>query len=52
MRGPWFTALRYALIEQARNRLAFGLLLLFVPLWYALLGGLVPSDALPFRFRA
>lgn len=51
MRGPWLTALRYALIEQTRNRLAFGLLLIFVPLWYALLGGLVPSDALPFRFR-
>ena len=51
MRGPWLTALRYALIEQARNRLAFGLLLLFVPIWYALLGGLVPPDALPFRFR-
>jgi hypothetical protein len=51
MRGPWLTALRYALIEQARNRLAFGLLLVFVPVWYALLGGLVPSDTLPFRFH-
>jgi ABC-2 type transport system permease protein len=51
MRGPYLTALRYALIEQTRNRLAFGLLLLFVPIWYALLGGLVASAALPFRFR-
>lgn len=30
------TATRYALLEQWRNRLALGLLLVFVPLWYAL----------------
>jgi hypothetical protein len=28
------TATRYALFEQGRNRLALGLLLVFVPLWY------------------
>jgi ABC-2 type transport system permease protein len=31
-----FTAIRYALLEQGRNRLALGLLLVFVPLWYYL----------------
>lgn len=30
------TATRYALLEQGRNRLALGLLLVFVPLWYSL----------------
>ncbi|MGH2514086.1 MAG: hypothetical protein ACRDHP_00360, partial [Ktedonobacterales bacterium] len=50
--GPYRTALRYALREQMRNRLAFGLLVVFVPLWYFLLGTLVPSDPLAFRFRA
>lgn len=30
------TATRYALFEQGRNRLALGLLLVFVPLWYYL----------------
>jgi hypothetical protein len=30
------TATRYALLEQARNRLALGLLLVFVPIWYYL----------------
>jgi ABC-2 type transport system permease protein len=40
MRGVFsqrlLTATRYALLEQARNRLALGLLLVFVPLWYYL----------------
>ncbi len=30
------TATRYALFEQGRNRLALGLLIVFVPLWYYL----------------
>src|SRR5690348_9151052 len=46
------TATHYALFEQARNRFALGLLLIFVPLWYALFGSIVPSDPLAFRFWA
>jgi hypothetical protein len=30
------TATRYALLEQECNRLALGLLIVFVPLWYSL----------------
>jgi ABC-2 type transport system permease protein len=43
-------ATRYALFEQARNRFALGLLVLFVPLWYWVIGLLIPSDALDFKF--
>jgi hypothetical protein len=42
----------YALFEQARNRFALGLLVLFVPLWYALFGSVVPSTPLTFKFWA
>lgn len=52
MSGPYRTALRYALREQTRNHLALGLLIIFVPLWYFLLGSIIPADPLPFRFRA
>jgi len=52
MSDPYRTALRYALREQTRNRLAIGLLVIFVPLWYFLLGTIIPADPLPFRFRA
>ena len=33
MMSAYLTATRYALIEQLRNRVAFGLLLIFLPLW-------------------
>ncbi|HEX5503242.1 MAG TPA: hypothetical protein VFW96_11505 [Thermomicrobiales bacterium] len=46
------TATRYMLIEQARNRLALTLLVLFVPAWYAIIGSLVDDAPLAFRFRA
>ena len=46
------TATYYALFEQARNRFALGLLVLFVPLWYALFGSVVPSTPLIFKFWA
>src|SRR5690242_18554768 len=44
------TATRFALFEQARNRFALGLLVLFVPAWYALFGSVVPSTPLVFKF--
>lgn len=44
------TATHYALFEQARNRFALGLLILFVPLWYYLFGLIVPSTPLAFKF--
>lgn len=47
------TAARYTLLEQARNRLALGLLLVFVPLWYALADLLTtPGEAVDFKLRA
>ncbi len=44
------TATRYALFEQGRNRFALGLLLLFVPLWFYIIGLLIPSAPLDFKF--
>jgi ABC-2 type transport system permease protein len=48
----YFTATRYALFEQARNRTALLLLLLFVPVWYYFFLLLIPSDPLPFLYHA
>jgi ABC-2 type transport system permease protein len=48
----YLTAARYALLAQARNRLALGLLIAFVPLWYAIGYAIATDDAIDFRFRA
>ena len=50
MLRQYLTASRYALLELARNRLAAGLLLVFVPLWLALLGAAVGADPVAFKF--
>jgi ABC-2 type transport system permease protein len=44
------TATRYALFEQVRNRFALGLLILFVPFWFYIIGVLIPSDSFDFKF--
>ena len=44
------TATRYALLEQGRNRLALGLLIIFVPLWYYLFRLLIQGMTLPFKY--
>lgn len=49
MRQFW-AALNFSLREQLANRFALGLLVLFVPIWYWLLGAITPSDAVPFKF--
>lgn len=49
VRRAYLTATKYALLEQSRNRLAFGLLLIFTPLWFFLIGGVI-SDA-PVAFK-
>jgi hypothetical protein len=46
---PYLVATRYALLEHARNRLALGLLVLFVPLWFALIGVMIPNDPVSFK---
>lgn len=43
-------ALTFSLKEQLANRFALGLLVLFVPIWYWLLGIITPADAVPFKF--
>lgn len=43
------TATRYALFEQGRNRLALGLLLVFVPLWDYLFLSITQGTTLPFK---
>lgn len=48
----WLTSVRYALIEQARNRFALGLLLIFVPLWDWMIGALIPSGPVAFKLQS
>jgi ABC-2 type transport system permease protein len=48
----WLTSVRYALIEQARNRFALGLLLVFVPVWDWLFGQLIPSTPVAFKLQS
>ena len=48
----WVTSVRYALIEQARNRFALGLLVLFVPVWDGLFGALIPSTPVAFKLQS
>jgi hypothetical protein len=52
MRQAWITSVRYALIEQARNRFAVGLLLLFVPLWDWVIGSTIPSGLVAFKLQS
>ncbi|MFB4193783.1 polyprenyl diphosphate synthase [Streptomyces carpaticus] len=46
------TAVRHALLEQARNRLALTLVVFFVPLWLTLAYRVLPSDPVQFFLRA
>lgn len=46
------TSVRYALIEQARNRFALGLLLVFVPAWDWLFGTVIPSAPVAFKLQS
>lgn len=48
----YLTATRYSLLEHARNRFAVGLLVVFVPLWYGLIGATVGNESLPYLFGA
>jgi hypothetical protein len=52
MLKPWLTSVRYALTEQARNRFALGLLLVFVPIWDWLFGLLIPADPVAFKLQS
>ncbi|HUB94224.1 MAG TPA: hypothetical protein VMB52_07020 [Verrucomicrobiae bacterium] len=45
------TALRFSFKEQINNKLAFGLLIIFVPIWYGMLGAITGNAAVAFRFR-
>lgn len=48
----YLTATRYALLEQARNRLALGLVVVFIPIWYYF-GDLftTANEPIDFKFR-
>lgn len=52
MLQAWLTSARYALIEQARNRFALGLLLIFVPVWDWLFGLLIPATPVAFKLQS
>lgn len=46
------TAARFALIEQASNRFALGLLLVFVPIWDWMFGALISNDPVAFKLQS
>lgn len=45
-------ALKFSFKEQLNNKFAFGLLVVFVPIWYWMLGEITPNDDVAFRFHA
>ena len=52
MRQQLETAIRLTLAAQVRNRLAWVLLAVFVPVWYLLIGSMMPHAGAVFRLRA
>lgn len=47
----YVTALKFSIKEQTTNKLAFGLLIVFVPIWYWMLGAITGNAPALFRFR-
>ena len=47
----FFAALKFSCKEQMTNKFAFGLLVVFVPIWYAMIGAITSNNAVAFRFR-
>jgi hypothetical protein len=45
-------AARFALVEQARNRFALGLLIIFVPIWDGLFGTMISSAPVAFKLQS
>ena len=52
MRQQLETAIRLTLAAQVRNRLAWVLLVAFVPVWYLLIGSMISHTGTAFRLRA
>ncbi|HEV3295784.1 MAG TPA: ABC transporter permease, partial [Streptosporangiaceae bacterium] len=52
MRQQLETAIRLTLAAQVRNRLAWVLLVAFVPVWYLLIGSMISHAGAVFRLRA
>ncbi len=52
MQHQWLVALRFAVWEHARNRLAIGLLVVFVPLWFFVIGAMIPSTPVAFKLMS
>jgi ABC-2 type transport system permease protein len=52
MRQQFETAIRLTLAAQVRNRLAWVLLVAFVPVWYLLIGSMISHVGTVFRLRA
>lgn len=48
----WWCAVRFTMVEHARNRLAVALMVVFVPLWVTLARLTVGSSPVQFRLRA
>ena len=47
----FLAALKFSFKEQLTNKFAFGLLVIFVPIWYWTIGAITSNDKVAFRFR-
>lgn len=52
MRQQLEVAVRHSLAAQSRNRLAWILLVAFVPGWYLLIGSMIPHEGATFLLRS
>ena len=52
LRSQYGTAVRFALVDQIRNRMAMVLLIVFVPLWFLVIRAVTTHDMVSFHLRA
>ena len=50
--SQYSSALKFSFKEQLNNKFAFGLLIIFVPIWYWMLTAITPSTPVPFRLAS
>ena len=48
----FLTAAKFALLEQTKNRFALALIAVFIPVWYAMMFGMVAPGPTPFHLQS
>lgn len=52
LRSQYATAVKFAIVDQLRNRMAMVLLIVFVPLWFLVIRAVTTHDQVSFHLRA